>query len=66
MDREWLISLRKETGLTQKRVSELAKISQASYCTIESGKINPCVKTAKRIATTLGFDWTRFYEDEPK
>ena len=63
MPREWLISLRKKAGLPQKYISEQVGISQASYCTIERGKINPSVETAKRIADTLGFKWTRFYED---
>jgi len=31
---------------------------------IENGNANPSVKVAKKIAAVLGFDWTRFYEDE--
>ncbi len=60
--RDWLVAIRKEAGVTQKRVSEQSGISQSSYCDIEKGEINPAVKTAKAIAGVLGFDWTRFYE----
>ena len=62
--RSWLITIRKEKGITQKDVSERAGIAQPSYCTIENGITNPSVSTAKKIAEALGFDWTRFFEDE--
>ena len=61
--RDWLISLRKERGFSQKYVSEQIHIAQPSYCTIESGKTTPSVETAKAIGKVLGFDWKRFYED---
>jgi transcriptional regulator with XRE-family HTH domain len=60
--RDWLITIRKKQGLSQKEVSERIGVSQPSYCTIERGVTNPSVDTAKRIAEILGFDWTRFYE----
>lgn len=31
---------------------------------IELGERRPSVEVAKKIAAVLGFDWTRFYEDE--
>jgi len=31
---------------------------------IENGNANPSVKVAKKIAAVLGFDWTRFFDDE--
>lgn len=34
------------------------------YFYIENRNRNPSVETAKKIAAVLGFDWTRFYEDE--
>lgn len=64
MKRSWLIAIRKDCGLSQKSVSELVGISQPSYYNIEVGKRKPSVPVAKRIAAALGFDWTRFYEDE--
>ena len=62
--REWLIDFRKKSGLPQKAIAKEAGISQPAYCTIESGKINPSPKTAKRIADVLGFDWTLFFEEK--
>lgn len=64
MKRDWLIAIRKERGLSQKYVSEQIGLAQPSYCTIENGKTRPAVETAKAIAQVLGFDWTRFYEEE--
>ena len=61
---DWLEAIRVEQHLSQKAVSEAAGISQASYCNIEAGKRSVAVKTAKRIAAALGFDWTRFYETD--
>ena len=51
-----LMQLSKEAGIAQGYLSEL-----------ETGKKkNPSVKTAKKIAAVLGFDWTLFFEDEKK
>lgn len=66
MDRDWLIAIRKSLGLSQKYVSEQIGLAQPSYCTIEKGKTNPTVETAKAIAKVLGFEWTRFYDHEDK
>ena len=62
--KKWLIAIRKEKGLSQVQVSEAVGISQPSYCNIENGERGIAVETAKKIANVLGFDWTRFYEDE--
>lgn len=62
---QWLIEKRKNKGLSQKDVSEMARISQPSYCNIENGSRRPSVETAKRIAEALGFDWTEFFENKP-
>ena len=62
--KKWLIAIRKEKGLSQVQVSEAVGISQPSYCNIENGERGTAVETAKKIANVLGFDWTRFYEDE--
>lgn len=60
----WLVTIRKERGLSQKYVAEQVRIAQPSYCTIEKGKTRPAVETAKAIASILGFDWTRFYDEK--
>jgi len=48
--------------LSQEEVSCAVEIAQASYSNIENGK--PSVPVEKRIAAALGFDWTRFYDEE--
>lgn len=54
---------RSEQNLTLKQVADAAKVSE-SYCSlIERGVCVPSVKTAKRIAEVLGFDWTMFFEE---
>ncbi len=60
--RKWLIELRK--GYSQTQIAEAAGISQQMYSAIELGERRPSVEVAKKIAAVLGFDWTRFYEDD--
>ena len=64
--RKWLSEIRKERGISQYAVAAAAGISQSYYASIETGtRGNPLnVETAKKIAEALGFDWTRFYEDD--
>ncbi len=66
--RIWLKTLREKKGYSTYKVAELAGISQSYYFAIEAGvRGNPLnVDTAKAIASALGFDWTRFFEDEQK
>lgn len=65
MDTEpsWLEKIRLERGISQKAVADAAGISQPTYCNIEKGKRGVSVETAKRIAAELGFEWTRFFEE---
>lgn len=63
MKRDWLIDLRVAAGKKQKDIAASAEISQPAYCAIEAGTKTPAVATAKKIATVLGFDWTRFFEE---
>lgn len=62
--RNWLTALRKARGMTQAKLAKAAGISQNYLSAIEVGQRNVPVSTAKRIASALGFDWQRFYEDE--
>jgi DNA-binding XRE family transcriptional regulator len=64
--RNWLIAIRVEKGMTQKAVAQAIGVSQPTYCNIEKGDRNPGVAVAKRTAAVLGFDWTRFYEEDDK
>lgn len=61
---EWLRALRKEKRRTQRETAEYVGITRAAYANIEKGVRRPSVKTAKRIAIYLGFDWTRFYDKD--
>ena len=62
--REWLIAERKKTEKSQYQVAEAAEMAQSTYASYETGARNPSVSVAKRIAAVLGFDWTRFFDDE--
>ena len=60
--RKWLIDIR--NGRTQAQIAKEAGITQQMYSAIELGERRPSVEVAKKIAAVLGFDWTRFFEDE--
>ena len=60
--RKWLIELRK--GYTQTQIAEAVGITQQMYSAIELGERRPSVEVAKKIAAVMGFNWTRFYDDE--
>ena len=49
-----LIDARKESGLTQKQLSERTGIAQADISKLESGNGNPSVKTLQRLAAGMG------------
>ncbi len=61
---DWLKKLRMERGLTCDETGRAAGVTQQYYNFIENGKRRPSVEVAKRIAAVLGFDWTRFFEDQ--
>lgn len=66
MSREWLNAIREKHRMTQENVAEKSGISRVYYTRIENGDYNVPVDTAKKIAEALGFDWTKFYEEEAK
>jgi len=45
---------RKESGLTQKQLSERTGITQGDISKIENGNGNPSLKTLKRLASAMG------------
>jgi transcriptional regulator with XRE-family HTH domain len=63
--RKWLVEIRKAANMSQYATAAKAGISQSYYASIETGvRGKPLsVTIAKKIATALGFDWTRFYEE---
>lgn len=50
-----LIKLRKEKGLTQKKLAELADVDQPSVARIESGKHVPSLKMLIKLLTVMGY-----------
>jgi putative transcriptional regulator len=59
--REWLINIRNIQDYTQQEVADSVGIDRSTYAMYESGRRNPPVATAQRIATFLKFDWTIFF-----
>ena len=57
---------RKKKRLTQQQLAELVGVDRTLISKIESGSVTPSVTTAKKIAAVLGFNWTRFFEDDLK
>lgn len=64
MAREWLAKLRIARNKTHDDVANQVDVSRQYYGMIESGVRNPSVDLAKRIASSLGFEWTIFFADE--
>ena len=62
--RIWLKKIRKSQNLTQYEVAVACDISRTMITEVENGKAMPSPKTAKKIASVLHFDWTKFYEDQ--
>ena len=59
---QWLVKLRGQR--TQAEVADAVGVSQQQYSHIENGRRLPSVKTAKRIASFLGFSWVKFFSDD--
>jgi len=63
--RTWLKELRaRSSNMTQKELAARVSISRTMITEIENGNANPSVDVAKKIAAVLGFNWTRFFEDD--
>lgn len=48
-----IIDARKESGLTQKQLSEKTGITQADISRLESGNANPSLHTLQRLASGM-------------
>lgn len=49
-----IAKLRKQKGLTQEKLSEMAKLDYSYLNLIESGKRNPTIKKLAKISSALG------------
>jgi DNA-binding XRE family transcriptional regulator len=58
-----LLALRRQRGLTQRRLSELSGVQQADISRIERGETQPTAITAGRLARALGAEFG-FYETD--
>lgn len=56
--------LRKVKGLTQKQLGKQVGKTEACICQYESGFRHPPVSVAKKLAKSLGCEWSELYEDE--
>lgn len=61
--RQWLIDLRKQSGMTQLQVAQSTGIARSYYTRIERGDYHLPVNTAMQIAAVLDFDWQMFYQE---
>ena len=59
-----LKELRNICGKTQADIAAVIGVTRAAYTNIENGARNPSPAVAQKIASALGFDWTKFYETE--
>ena len=51
-----MIDARKESGLTQKQLSERTGIAQADISKLEQGNANPSLRTLQRLAAGMGMN----------
>jgi DNA-binding phage protein len=49
-----MIDARKQSGMTQKQLSECTGIAQADISRLESGNGNPSLRTLQRLAAGMG------------
>lgn len=53
-----------EKRLTQQQLADKIGVDRTLVSKIECGASSPSVTVAKKIASVLGFDWTRFFDDD--
>ena len=49
-----MIDARRNSGLTQKQLSELTGIAQSDISKLENGSSNPSIRTLQRLASGMG------------
>lgn len=62
--RDWLEATRKERGFTKKALADRVGLEISVIGKYERGERRPSVENAKAIAAALGFDWTKFFDNE--
>ena len=61
---EEMARVRKLKKLTQAELAQTVGVSQRTIAAIEGGTRRPSPDLAQKLGKELGFEWTRFYEDE--
>lgn len=59
-----LKELRELNNITQETLAQKIGVTRQHIGMIENNITKPSIPVAKKIAKTLGFDWTLFYQDE--
>ncbi len=59
---ERIKTLRREKGLTQEKLAELAKVDPKSIIDIENGKRNPTFRTINKISLVLKVSTSKLIE----
>ena len=62
-NRHWLIQARHDSGMTFSELAKKVGVSQQAISHWETGKRTPKPKSAQKYANILGFEWTKFYEE---
>ena len=62
--RIWFKQTREDKGFTQEELAAKIGITRQHIGLIENGVVAPSVEVAKKLASVLGFNWTRFFEDD--
>lgn len=57
-----ILRIRREKGLSQEDISDLADIHQTYLSGVEGGKRNPSILVLERIAKALKVDISEFFE----
>lgn len=64
--RVWLKNIRAKREITQFQLANKVDVTQQAIQLYERGERRPRPEVAKRIALELGFNWTRFFEENTK
>ncbi len=62
---EKLRTLRKAAKLTERKLAELAGVSQSAISEIEHGKKSPTLDTLLKLCSALGISIADFFSDQP-
>lgn len=61
MKRHWLEKILQDLQITHQEAADKAGIERSYFTQIVNGSRRPSPDVAQKIGTTLGFDWTYFF-----